>query len=158
MPRSKPSRSIRLLVLGTALMSAGALTACEAPSPGITIWSGAASVRADALCWAHDSQSLEPGACAEEILSGTDVGDVPELAVVSGNYFGISVDTAIAESGWTVRIGGQPLNTTPLTSTYFRFQLPQGLEVPAEGFTVQVVAGQSVPVRGIWATRLIAKA
>lgn len=144
-------------VLGTG---AALLTACEAPKPGVTFWSGTSSVSNEALCWAFDSNALEPGECAEEIVSGAGTGDsagnVGSLRVVSGNVLGISVDPEVADTGWTVRIGGQALVNTPITETYWRFTFPQVEQVPEEGFVMQVVAGQGTDVRGIWATRLTA--
>ncbi|MDZ7578887.1 MAG: hypothetical protein U0904_12040 [Candidatus Nanopelagicales bacterium] len=137
-------------------MAAGAvliLSGCQKPPPAITVWSGTTSVDQPALCWAFDSESLSPGECAEEIITGSVSTGVEQIEAEAGNTVGISVDTAVAESGWFLKIGGQTVNQEPLTGTYFRFTFPMGM--PKNGMPMQVVAGNSGNVRGIWLVRLV---
>lgn len=149
-------RTTAALVAMTSLLGAGLLAGCEKPPPGVTVWSGSDSVRSEALCWAFESDQLQPGECAEEILQGTVTSDdIGSLELIPGDFFGISVDPAVADSGWTVRIGQEALTPTPLTSTYFRFQVPQNVTIPQEGFALQVVAGQDTRIRGVFAARLV---
>jgi hypothetical protein len=75
--------------------------------------------------------------------------------VVPGETVGISVDTAVAEAGWFPVIGDQRLTEQPLTSTYYRFQFPSLQEVPADGLSLQVVAGRDTKTRGIWVFKLV---
>lgn len=137
------------LAAGTALVLSG----CQKPPPAVTVWSGTTSVDQRALCWAFESDSLTPGQCADEILSGTSTAGTAELKAQAGNVVGISVDTAVAESGWTLRIGGQAVNREPLTGTYFRFTYPLG--IPPSGIPMQIVAGRNGKTRGIWTVKVL---
>lgn len=137
-----------LVALAGAAMS---LTACEKPPPGVSVFSGTTSVRSEALCWAFESDQLTPGECAQEILQGQSPPDAQNLTVTPGNTVGISVDPAIAESGWTISIGGQKLIETPLTTTYFRFTLPDlPSQLGTEQLPLQIIAGQNTKIRGVW--------
>lgn len=142
------------VVLAAALVATGGVLAgCEQPSPAITVFSGTSSVRASALCYAFDAPTLEPGQCAREIISGDSTGDAPSLTVRPGNTVGISVDKAVAKSGWVISVAGQQLVGEPLTETYFRFTFPNQ-QLPERGFALQVLGGED-ELRGVWAVRLV---
>ncbi len=140
----------RAHVIGLAALGAAALTltGCEKPAPGITMFSGSSSIRSEALCWAFDSDQLDPGECADEILQGRATEGAQLLAAAPGNTVGISVDPVVAESGWNIVIGGQSLSETPLTTNYFRFTLP--LQLGSQVLPVQIVSGQNSQIRGVW--------
>ena len=61
----------------------------------------------------------------------------------------------MADAGWFPVIGDQRLTQSPITSTYYRFTFPDLQEVPAEGLTLQIVAGQDDKTRGIWVYQLV---
>lgn len=143
----------RSLAVGTLLLSAAALTGCQKPAPAISMWTGTNSINETALCWAFDSDQLQPESCAEEILQGRKTDGLAILEPVAGNTVGISVDKAVAEAGWTVSIAGQTITPTPLNQTYFRFTFPLGVQ--ATGVPVQVVAGKDGMTKGIWSVLLI---
>ncbi|MFN8126514.1 MAG: hypothetical protein U0R64_08430 [Candidatus Nanopelagicales bacterium] len=139
---------------GLAALAVGsiALTGCEKPAPGITLFTGADSVRSEALCWAFDADQLSPGDCAQDILAGTTTTGIQSITTLPGNTVGISVDPAIAEAGWNIVIGGQKVATQPLTTNYFRFTLP--LQLGDRLLPVQIVAGADGAIRGVWIVAL----
>ena len=146
----------RVALLAAACASVLALSACEKPSPGATVFSGQTSAHSAALCWSFTTESLDSSACAQDVvenaLRGSGVGTIP---VVPGETIGISVDTVVAKEGWTPVVGNQRLLQTPTTSTYFRFSFPDLQEVPEEGLPLQIVAGSGDTTKGIWIFRLI---
>jgi len=147
-------RTSHVLLAGTVALAGGILAGCDQPPPSITAFSGSDSVRSPALCWAFDTGALTSGQCAREIISGEQIGDAPQLPVGAGNVVGISVDTAIAEAGWIPAIAGQRLVETPITDTYFRFTFPSA-QLPEQGVGLQVLAGSSQELKGVWAVRLV---
>ncbi len=147
-------RTSRWLLATTVVLTGGLLTACEQPPPGITAFSGAASVRTEALCWAYGEGSLDDEGCAREILAGDELGEAPELRIRPGNVVGISVDTAVADDGWLLSLGGQQLVPEPITETYYRFTFPQA-QLPEQGLGLQIRSGSQSQLTGIWAVRLV---
>ena len=143
---------------GAALIAVSAallLTGCEKPAPGVSVFSGTTTEHRQAVCWAFESDALEPGNCAQELLTEASAGDVvARIPVVPGDTVGISVDPKVAEAGWTPVIGQQRLTSTPLDTTYYRFTYPDLQEVPADGVLLQIVAGRGESTRGIWVFRL----
>jgi hypothetical protein len=156
MPRPDAGdRARRVAALGLAGVAVLALSGCEKPAPGVSVFSGTTTVHREALCWEFEGDQLAPGACAQDIveraLSGAEVGTIP---VVPGSTVGISVDPVVADSGWFPVIGDQRLTEQPLTTTYYRFQFPSLNQVPADGLSMQVVAGRDTKTRGIWVFKL----
>ncbi len=147
------TRARHLAAAAAVAVVAFGLSGCEKPGPLVSVWSGTSSVHQEALCWEFNGDNLAPGACAADILSGT-AGTAPTLRVTAGSTVGISVDTTVADVGWTPVIGGQKLTTTPINETYYRFTFPQ-VEVPAEGYRLQIVAGRDTKTRGIWSFKLV---
>ena len=155
--RTSITRSVRRIVL---LMGAGAsvlaLSACEKPSPGVSVFSGQTSAHSQALCWSFSGESLDSTACAQDVVEDAlRGGGVMSIPVVPGETIGISVDPSVASQGWTPVVGSQRLLQTPTTSTYYRFAFPDLQEVPATGLPLQVVAGSGDTTVGIWIFRLV---
>ena len=147
-------RVSRLLVAAALTVSVGTLAGCEQPDPAVSAFSGTQSVRASALCWSGSSGGLASGQCAQDIISGDQIGNAPSLSVRAGNVVGISVDTAVAEKGWVPAIGGQRLVDAPIKETYFRFTFPSAT-LPDTGVGLQVLAGSGSQLNGVWAIRLV---
>lgn len=147
------------LTTGAAGVLLLALTGCDKPNPGVSVWSGTTSEHTQALCWSADAtQSVEAAGCASDVITkAREGGEIPEIAVVPGDTIGISVDPTVADNGWIPQVGSEPLATTPITSTYFRFTFPDLQSVPAEGLELQVLAsGESVnDLRGLWVYKLV---
>lgn len=140
-----------IVLIGTTLIALG-LTACEQPNPGASVFSGTTSKWSQAVCWADEGESIDAGACAKDLLAKTSV---PTIPVVPGQVVGISVDPVVADAGWTPRINDQNLTQTPITSTYFRFTFPEFQDVPADGLSMQLVAGADQSTRGVWVFKLV---
>lgn len=150
-----PRRSRVALATVVAVSSALVLSGCEKPAPGISVFSGTTTEYRQAVCWAFESDALEPGDCAQDLLTEASTGDaVARIPVLPGDTVGISVDPTVAKAGWTPVIGQQRLTSTPLETTYYRFTYPDLQEVPADGVLLQVVAGRGESTRGIWVFRL----
>lgn len=136
-----------------ALVAAFGLAGCEKPAPAVSVFSGSGSVNTEAVCWAFDSDSLSPDQCAAEIIQNAS-GKAPRLQVTPGDTIGISVDTAVAESGWTPVINGQRLVETPISANYYRFTYPSLNEIPADGLELSIQAGRDTKTRGVWVVKL----
>jgi hypothetical protein len=147
-PRRRP------VVRAAALAGAGALalSACEAPTPLVTVFSGTTSVNSDAVCWSFEEEPVDESTCVPE-------GEVPSLPYEASETIGISVDVDVAEGGWLPYVATgdgaeeQPLVAEPITSTYYRFAFP---ELAPEQSTVRlrIVAvtgeGEERDTRGAW--------
>ena len=150
--RRRSTAIVGAAVLGAASML---LTGCEKPAPGVSVFAGTTTEYREAVCWAFDSDGLEPGDCAQDLIEKASTGDgVARIPVVPGETIGISVDPSVADVGWSPVIGQQRLTATPLSTTYFRFTYPDLQEVPAEGVLLQIVAGRGESSKGIWVFRL----
>ena len=147
----------RALAIGIVAVAPLALAGCEKPAPGVTAWSGTNSEHSEALCWQfEEGQPLTPRECAQDVLDKAGQGEgIARLPVAPGETVGISVDPVVAESGWSVQIGGQTL-AAGLQDTYYRFTFPELGADSASGYTLQVIAsaGQTGN-RGYWFFQLV---
>lgn len=136
-----------------------ALTACQEPAPGATVFSGSTSAHREAVCWSSDpTQAVEKGDCSLD-LEAQPAGDVAqtlldEIAIIpttGGDNVGISVDAAVAENGWLVSINGRSLNRNPLTEKYFRFTMPPtALRRGDAQLVISALTEDGSQVRGTW--------
>ena len=138
-----------------AAVSVLALAACEKPAPGVSVVSGMSSAYRAALCWSFDGEPLSAETCAQDVVTeALDGADVAAIPVIPGQVIGISVDPAVADAGWFPVIGSQRLTQRPITSTYYRFTYPDLQEVPVDGVSLQVVAGNEGTL-GLWVFQLV---
>ena len=147
----------RALAIGIVALSPLALAGCEKPAPGVTVWSGTHSEHVQALCWQfEEGVALTPRECAQDVLDRASSGEgIARLDVTPGDTVGISVDPVVADSGWSVQIGGQTL-AAGLTDTYYRFTFPELGATEATGYTLQVIAAaQPTGTRGYWFFQLL---
>lgn len=146
----------RALAIGIVAVAPLALAGCEKPAPGVTAWSGTNSEHSEALCWQfEEGQPLTPQECAQDVLDKAGQGEgIARLPVTADETVGISVDPVVAESGWSVQIGGETL-AAGLTDTYYRFSWPSLANNPA-GYTLQVIASAGeTGNRGYWFFQLV---
>ena len=147
----------RVLAMGIVALAPLALAGCEKPAPGVTVWSGTNSEHVQAVCWQfEEGQPLTPRECAQDVLDKASTGEgVARLPVAPGDTVGISVDPVVAESGWSVQIGGKTV-AAGMTDTYYRFTFPEvGADSPT-GYTMQVIAAaQPTGNRGYWFFQLL---
>lgn len=146
----------RLALVSLSLLSLAALAGCTKPAPGATVFASTHSQYREASCWAFESEALDPGECAQEVIEQALTGDaVSEIPVIPGQTIGISVDPVVADQGWYPVLGNQRLTTSPVTTTYYRFAYPDLQSIPAEGLALQIVAGAGEQTRGIWVFKLV---
>lgn len=145
------------LAVASVAMAPLLLAGCEKPYPGVTAWSGTRSEHVQAACWQRDAAKvLGPTECAQEVLDRASAGEgVARIEVAPGDTVGVSVDPVVAESGWTLQIGGQTL-ATGITDTYYRFTFPEQGATEDAGYTMQVIAeAASGGSRGFWFFQLV---
>lgn len=145
---------LSLLVVGAAT-AALVLTGCQKPAPGASVFSGTTTVHSEAACWAFEAPSVDADACAQDVLAKASAGEaVASIPVIPGEVIGVSVEPVVADAGWSIRVGGQAITQTPLTTTYFRFTFPDLQQVPAEGLSMEIVAGDDAGTKGVWLFQL----
>ncbi len=143
----------RLLSAASVVGALLALTACEKPTPIVTIVSGGSSVYTEASTWCFEGQS--PPDCSERKQS------TPSLGVRGGETVGIDVGEDLLEDGWFIELSdptaqgeqAQPQRSEPQTDHYFSFDapnLPAGSELR---LTVRSVDDKAEPT-GEWSFRL----
>ena len=142
----------RPAAVGLAVAALLSLAACDKPSPTVTVNSGSSTGRSDALCWNRENATVSQSDCRAS-------GDVPTIKVAPGQTIGISVDPAVAATGWIPAIGNQSRVAAPITSTYYRFALnEQNLQQALELRVYAVVKGQQPQQqRGLWVFQLVRK-
>jgi hypothetical protein len=143
----------RLRTTACAVGALLALTACEKPTPLVTVVSGGASVYTEASTWCFEDQ--DPPECSEH-EPGT-----PSLSVRGGETIGIDVDKELAEEGWQIALA---LASAPEEADqpwgeqdghYFSFELPAN--IPTDSallLTVLIPGGEGEEPRGLWQFRL----
>lgn len=115
----------RLLHSACAVGALLALTACEKPTPLVTVVSGGTSVYSEARTWCFEDQT--PPDCASREPGTT------RLAVRGGETVGVDVGKALVEDGWYIELSDpqsqdaeaqQPQRSEPQTGHYFTFDAP----------------------------------
>jgi len=87
-----PARPVATAVGGLLLLAG--LTGCQQPTPGVTLSSGAHSVRIEATTYCRDGQSPAKQDCVEHLSR------FAEIRVKQGDQVAVDVDMSIAEHGW----------------------------------------------------------
>ena len=150
-PQFRKGAALLSLTVSALLLLSG----CTKPLPNATVFSGSNSQNRQATCWAFESDELGTGDCAQDLIAQAASGDaVSVVSVFPGDTVGISVDPAVAETGWFVVLGDKRLNANPITSLYYRFTCPETQVIPAEGELLQIYASTGVGARGIWIFKL----
>lgn len=156
-PPAHPASRRPLALAALAVVSFAALTACEKPAPGATVFSGTTSANREAICWSYDaSEAFTESDCSIALQSTEDFnqGLLDKVAIVPtspGQNVGISVDSDVAENGWRVTINGRPLARAPITEHYFRFTMPpQPLRRGDAQLVIQALTEGGDDVRGSW--------
>jgi hypothetical protein len=141
-------RPRRLCAAGLTVAGLFVLTACEKPTPGVTVQSGQSLVQSEALCWSEQS-TPQPADCS------TQRATLEALAVERGASIGIDVDPAVEHVGWVPAVNGQALVPEPIKDgTHYRFTLPEDVLRRGAELQVYAVERNGAPPRGLWAFRL----
>lgn len=125
------------------LFAVALLTACQKPTPGVTLQSGSRVVRSSATVYVRDGKQ-ETGSRA-----------VKALAVHPGALVNIDVDRSLADKGWSVHITTGSDSSGTLNSAVFHGQ--QHFSFSVGSATTDVVISEqgtgSTPA-GLWAFTL----
>lgn len=146
----------RLLAAASTTLVLAGLTACEQPTPLVTVVSGGESVYSEAASYCfEEGQTLQAGSCANRATA------VPELQVRQGERIGIDVDKHLVERGWQLEIvdPSDPQRTqasSTIRDHYFPFTAP-GIAPGGElRLTVRTVDASNAPT-GEWQFRLVSR-
>ena len=90
----------RLVAGASAAVALVALTACQKPTPIVSLVSGGDTVHSDATIYCFDGQSAQQQNCR------TDVHPPTPLKVKVGQQVGIDVSKQVADAGWVVVLPG----------------------------------------------------
>ncbi len=140
--RMNRRRAALVIVASTAL--ALGLSGCEKPNPGASVFSGTTTqFQRAAVLGVTTTATLDASNCAQDAITA---GGRPAATITADprrarRDVGISVDPVVADAGWFPVSAASKLTTEPITSTYYRFNYPGFDAVPADGLTLQVVAG-----------------
>ena len=147
----------RAALAGLAVVAVTALSGCDKPAPGATVFSGTDSANREAICWSADAnESFTESDCSISLQSTQDFNDrlLDKVAIIPttpGDTVGISVDSAVTENGWRVTINGRQLSRDPLTDHYFKFTMPpQPLRRGDAQLVIQALTDDGSGVRGSW--------
>ncbi|MEE1938302.1 DUF2771 domain-containing protein [Streptomyces sp. TRM 70361] len=116
--RGRGGRTLRTAVaIGAATFGLVALSACgEKPTPRATVTVGSSSVSTEATCY-EDGKAIGQDRVESCVGDETDTS----IAVGQGDMLRIGVDPEIAETGWVVFLGDQPVVQDPIGKTYRSF-------------------------------------
>lgn len=154
--QARRRRLARSLSVAVALV---ALTACEKPTPNVTVYSGGTSLndRAYSFCFEGQDPAAEPSA---EGACRYDTDRQPEvLTVRPGDEVLVDVDKDLADASWfaALRVEGQPAERTALQDEHttrvqpdFNRGAPQFLEVRKLASEAEDAA-----VLGLWVFTLV---
>ena len=90
----------RLIAGLTAVLSTVALTACQQPTPLVTLVSGTSSVNTEAAIFCFEGQSAQAQNCRTEATQPT------VLRVKVGAQVGVDVSKKVADAGWVIVLPG----------------------------------------------------
>ncbi|MEV0182533.1 DUF2771 domain-containing protein [Streptomyces sp. NPDC050625] len=143
----------RRAVAAAGAVSAGllVLSACEKPTPIATITVGTSSVNSEATCY-NDGKALSTASLANCLK---DTG-IKSIKVDPDETVRFGVDPAVADSGWTILMNGQPL-TDSSKKTYRTipgsvfFNAQYGAQ--GNSTLVSIKEGEK-DVKGLWSFKL----
>lgn len=125
------------------------LSACNKPTPLVTVTIGSDSVNAEAACY-NDGEAIresEIQGCLTEKPSET-------IKVAMDDQVRMGVDPEIADNGWTLLFGAQPVEQEPFKKTYRTIPgnafFSSATGEPTTKTAVSVMETQGKKVVGIW--------
>lgn len=145
---ARPPRRFRLpLLLLPPVVAVGVVTACDEPTPLVTVQAGSTVVKANATTYVRDGQ----------VKRYTQ--DVPVLPVHLGDRVNIDVERNLAAQGWFVTFEDQ--RVTPLLHDHAASVLVPGFTQDND-LTMRIFAPPTStvpqsPATGVWIFRLVQK-
>ncbi|MDT0378469.1 DUF2771 domain-containing protein [Streptomyces sp. RKND-216] len=138
--------------LGAATLGLLVTTACEKPTPLMTVTVGSETVTTEAACYAEDGKALsrdEGFACLKQKPDAT-------IGVRQGDRVHVGVEPEMADAGWVVFANQRPMSAEELTSTYQTFDAEQWFQPqPGQGsapdeVTLSVATLGEDELEGVW--------
>lgn len=143
-----------------AVLSAGALllalSACERPTPGVTIVSDGKSARTGSALYCRSVADLDAQRCVET------PDEVAVLRVAQGGQIGIDVDKKLADKGWYVVDADAKQRSAVQDEHYFTIQAdftdrPVDSVINLEIRSLDRVAEDGARVLGVWRFQILQK-
>lgn len=141
--------------LGAAALGLLVTTACEKPTPLMTVTVGSDTVTTEAACYA-DGEALKQSSFKKCLNEKAD----ESIEVGYGDKIRIGVEPETADKGWTLLVNGRRALPEPIDTTYHSFpgdvffqrsaQPRSGAGGGADEAKVSVVAMGDGKVYGIW--------
>lgn len=105
----------RRAVAALGVVSAGllVLSACDKPTPLATVTVGSDSVNTEATCY-NDGKALKESEVQDCLTKGTPT----KISFSMDDKVRLGVDPEIADNGWTLLFGTQPVEQEPYKKTY----------------------------------------
>ena len=128
-------RRIPVAVAALALLGA---TACEKPAPQVTIASSGRVINVDARRYC-----FEPDDCRDHTVKSKSI------RVRGDTTISIDVPKRVAEKGWIVQLGDDPLFAEPRKESHYTLSIPRIAQAQQVEVTISEAGGGSPP-SGIW--------
>lgn len=127
-----------------------ALTACEQPTPSVTVTSGKHSVHSEATTYCRDGQSVAKQDCVEHLDRELII------KVKTGALVSIDVDKKIAEHGWILFDADANARSQVQDEHYFSYtpQFQNGAIIHLEIRSLDRVADNATTT-GVWKFQLV---
>lgn len=147
-----------LLVTAAAAFTLGGLTACQKPSPIVTVVNSGQSVYTEAVTFCFPGQSTVAGDCASR-SDGTTT-----LEIVGGQPVGVDVSKDLVEDGWYIELtdpaaaseGQAPQRSELQDGHYFTFTAPNLAQGTSLSLSVRAVDPDAPEQsRGEWLFTLV---
>ena len=145
-------RARPLLTAASGALLLTGLTACQQPTPGITVSSGRHAVHVESTTFCRDGQSAERQDCVEHLRR------FAEVRVKQGDPVAFDVDKTLAEHGWILVLPAANQRSDVLDSHHFAYtpDFGSGPILDLEVRSLDHVADDARQT-GVWKVRLVAE-
>lgn len=139
----------RLLAAPLVLLALGA---CEKPTPGVTVSSGASAVHTEATTYCRDGQSAAPRNCVENL------DRLSVVRVKAGDRVGIDVAKTIADKGWILVDTGANARSDVQDEMHFSYT-PDFSSSPVINLEIRSLdrVAEDAAITGVWTFQLVQK-
>jgi hypothetical protein len=138
--------------LGAATLGLLVTTACEKPTPLMTVTVGSDTVTTEAACYAENGEALsreEGFGCLKQKTDRT-------ITVGQGDRVHLGVEPEMADAGWVFFVDQRPMSAEELGSTYQTYEVDQWFQPqPGQGsvpdeVTLSVATLGEDELEGVW--------
>ena len=151
-------RTLSALAAGSALLG---LSACEAPAPIVTLYSGDTSLYDEAFVYCFDDQDPEKEAGADGACRFDAEREAQVLQVTPGDTVLVDVDKDLADAAWFVSLtpeGGEAVRVSDVeVESHTARVLPDFSQGVRQTLEVRKLASEEegAPVTGLWRYTLV---